>query len=232
MANDLIIRIPDVTTEVTISGKWIDERDALVTEAMMHTEVATDTQFQNAGVILKRLTKFSNDMENKRKDFGRPFREADKHIKAAADNAREPLETAKAALQQQMNAYAKEQQRLADEERRRIEKVQQEAIEAQAAQQQALVEAGLVDEAEEFAPVVPEIAPTVDRARSADVRVGETVVFEITDETLVPVFFKSIDEKKIREYMRTNIELKRLLVEGTQPLPGIEFKIETRVISR
>jgi uncharacterized membrane-anchored protein YhcB (DUF1043 family) len=115
--NDLVLKLPDVAPEVSISGVWIAERDELIKSSSTIATVTEKTDFEKAGDYLKKITKTSNKLETMRKEISEPFRNAAEMIKKAADKARESLETEKARLQRLMNAYAAEQARKAEEER-------------------------------------------------------------------------------------------------------------------
>lgn len=236
-----IIHLPNVSSEIEISKDWIAERDSILAEAGKINSIQTKEAFAEGGDLLKRITKTSNAMERFRKDFAEPYQDAVKLIKRASDLARKPLEDAKNELQGLLNAYAAEQARKAADERQRIEAQQRKAIEAQIEAQRKAEDAadalGLDEPAPVPEPVAPVIVPKEERARADTVRVSESVTWNVRDEDAIPSAFKMLDPRKVNAWAAMNKdrvmrELKDAPEKAGAFVPGIEFRIETKVISR
>lgn len=237
-----VIKLPEIPAEITIAPDWLATRAEIIEAASAVALIETGEDFDAAGELLRRITKTSNAMERFRKDMTAPLTEASRVVKRAADTARKPLEDAKARLQQLLNAYAAEQQRKAEEERRRIEAEQRRAVEEQLARQQAEQEAADAlgfDEPDEPLPEpeVPAIVPQVDRARADAVRVQESIDWEIVDEGAIPRAFLALDPRRVNGFVAQHKDRIRELVkeqpdEAAKLVPGIAFRIETKVISR
>lgn len=245
---DLVVKLPEVVSEVKINGEWIAERDELIALSNAVVAIKDKGDFGLAGDYLKHITKTSNKLESLRKEIAEPFRNAAELIKKAADKARAPLEEAKMRLQCIMNEFAMAQARKAEEERKAIEEAQRKAIAEQATKaeeerKKAEAEAaddplaGDLPEPEPFQPVIPTIAPTVEKAKADSVRVMETLVFTVTDFDAVPRAMCTPDERKIRGWMMQCKDsiiktLKENPAEAAKLMPGVKFSIETKVSSR
>ncbi len=242
MSEKSIIKLPTIPSEVTIAPDWIAARDELVEEVVGFEAIESAGDFDDAGELLRKITKTSNAMERFRKDMTAPLTEATRVVKKAADAAREPLEKAKAMLQQLLNRYAAEQDRKRREEQARIEAEQRKAIEAQLAKQEQEREnaddLGIdLDDEPAPAPEVPAIIPQVEAARSDGVRVQKNVAWEVTDEGAIPRVFLILDPRKVNGYMAQHKdEIMKVLEEKPEHegsfVPGLRFRIETKVISR
>jgi hypothetical protein len=241
MSTAVTIRFPDLPQSVEIAPKWIEARDAILTEVEAIAAVADAETFEAGSELLRRITKTSNALEKFRKEFAEPFAEAARLVKRAADTAREPLEVAKGRLQNLLARYATEQQRKADEERKRIEAEQRAAIEKQMAERAAAEAAAADLGIDELPPepeiVAPVIIPETSRARADAVRVQESVEWEVIDEGAVPVAFKMVDDRRINGWLAQNKDLVRKTLKD-EPyksgdlVPGIRFEIKTKVMSR
>lgn len=236
-----LIKLPEVPKEISIRADWLEAREALVLEVGQITAIETTESFEAAGDLLRRVTKTSNAMEKFRKDFADPFAEAAKAIKRASDAARDPLERVKERLQRMLNSYAEDQQKKRAEEQRRIELENRKVIERQLAERaKAEAEAdelGLEDLPEAAPVVVPAVIPETERPRAEAVRVQETVAWDIADEGAVPAAFKVVDRVKVNGWLAQNKDLVRQTVKDDPEkaaalIPGIVFRIETKVISR
>ncbi len=234
MTTALTIKLPDVTSEITLSATWLEHRDALVADAQQIKGIENQATYDAAADLLRKVTKSSNELEKIRKDLDKPFRDAASLIKETADKARQPLETVKASLQRVMADFAREQQRKADEERRKLEEAQRREAEEAAARHQELVEAGIV---EDDAPInVPEVKPAVpitEAPKASGIRMIERIAYTITDDDKVASMFRTTDERKINAWRDMNADrIKKAIKDnGDKPVefsPGIEFRIEMK----
>ena len=234
---DVVITIPEVSSSVSIKADWLAMRDALLEDAAAFPVVKDQTEYELASDVLRNITKASNELEVMRKDLAKPFAEAGKLIKNAADKARQPLEGAKENLKAALAHYATEQRRKAEEERRQIEQAEREAAEKAAAEQRALEEAGLVDEDEPvILPPAPKVQPQIVEPKASTTRVSERLVWKVGNPDEITEQFKTFDERKLGGWIRMNGDSVKAKLkqgqDGAKILPGILFKIETTVSSR
>ena len=235
MSKEIIIKLPELKQSVSINKEWIEQRDKLVKQANDISKITNKQTMENGGLVLKQITKNSNSLEKMRKDFSKPFRDAQKIIKKASDTAREPLERAKSELQKKLSDFAEaEAKRQAEIEHQR-ELERQKAIEEQA--QKQAEESELWGEDAEEAPEVfePEdFAPEVENnAKSEFTRTVTTLSYELLSEEDVPEVFKTVDSKKVNNYIKENKErILQALEDGKQLISGIKLIKETKVTSR
>ena len=234
--SDLVVKLPDVTTQVTIKSAWMIERDRLIQEASAFAAVKSQSDYERGMALYQHMTKASNALERTRKDLSDPFNRAAKLIKSASDQARSPLENARDTLNKRLTAYFLEQKRLEAEAKRKLEEEQRAAIEKQQAEHAAAVNAGMEEPDAEFVPKVQApAAPIVQRPHSTAGRPVSRLVWEIVDPSKVPDEFKSIDPVKINAWQKLNEERITQAIQG-QPagevvyVPGIKFKIETKMV--
>lgn len=227
----IVIRLPDVEKEVTISPDWVTTRDQNVEWAKEFTAIEDPQTYEKAANCLKVLTKNSNAMEKFRKEYAKPYRQADKTIKKAADTAREPLESEKKRIQGLLNAYAEEQRKKREEEEKRIEAERQKKIEEQ--QAQAEIDKELFGEETEIIEPEQEEKPETPAPKADATRTVRNITFTVVNENELPRSFLAPDEKAIRKWKNENKErIEDALKNSRQIIPGVEFKIETKVIAR
>ena len=165
---------------ISLDNEWLMKREAIMSSAVKIDDIKGQDDFENAEIVLKKITVHSNGLEKKRKELAKPFNEMAKKIKALADSARVPLEDQKKRIKKILSDFLIEQ-----------EKQQQEEIEKQAET--------LVDNP--FAEFM-EVAPTITKVQKTMTSSRLVWKFEITNPSAVPRAFCSPDEKKIREYLK------------------------------
>lgn len=204
--SDIIVKPAEsLPPAVSISSEWLEKAKNLVEEASLVKSIASQESYDDAGVLLKRLTSQSNSADDIRKEAVRPINEYLKQIKSTVDNARLPLEEEKARLKKMMSGYAKEV-----EDRRMAEiRAQGEAIAA-----------------DEFSDLEPSAIPSVDTRKVSGAIASATKVwkFEIENPTKVPREFCTPDVIKIREYVRAN--------KAAAAIPGVRTWEELEVKAR
>jgi predicted transcriptional regulator len=84
--------VPQLPQLIEIQSNWIDIRENILFRAEALKAVSSQAEYNDAEIILKAITKHSNDLEKHRKELAKPFQAVDKKIKALADEAREKLE--------------------------------------------------------------------------------------------------------------------------------------------
>ena len=220
------IRVPaPMFPVVEISAEWLSERNAIAEKASEITEITSQLNFEQAEILLKKITVTSNKAEKLRKKLAKPFQDFAKKIKATSDEARQILELEKQRLKKLMAEYLKE------EERKREEALMAEIArqEEERKRQEELKKA----EEDDFFSDAPE-KPVYNPPEPAVIVPEETVKlmtssrkvwkFEITEPELVPRNFCSPDESKIRAYLKEN--------KAGANIPGVRFYEELTVQSR
>lgn len=233
MTNAIAVKIPDMKTELQLSPAWMQTRDELISEVEGIT-VEDELQFDTGSSLLNRITKHDRGLEKIRKEYAKPFQDAAKAIKAAADGASDELRKKKKELQAKLETYAAAARKAEAEARREAEKVEQEKVEAALARHQELVDVGLADEDDVVEAPPTEMVVPEAQARNSSVRSIEDVKFEVTDEEKIPRAFLSVDEKKIREYIRTRKEEIKTRLEEDENcavISGVRMFIKLRTQS-
>jgi uncharacterized membrane-anchored protein YhcB (DUF1043 family) len=237
---DLVVKLPNVTTQVVaIRSNWIIQRNKLYEEAQAVCVKGVNDQssYSIADGLLAQITKTSNALEKMRKDISDPFSQAAKLIKGAADQAREPLETVKKALQDRMGKFVVEQRKKEEEEKRKAEDEQRKQIEKQEADHAMAVAVGLAEPDSPFVPQV--IAPPVEAVQppvSSATRIQERLVWEVSDPDKVPRELCSIDPVKINAWKTKNEDrIQKMISESeskTVVVHGITFKNEIKPVGK
>lgn len=205
--------VPQLPQLIEIQSNWIDVRENILFRAEALKAVSSQAEYNDAEIILKAITKHSNDLEKHRKELAKPFQAVDKKIKSLADEAREKLEEEKENLKKKMAAYM-------DAER---EKQQKELEEKAAAMVQAQAQE---QESNPFAAYVPQQEIKLENKPVIKLMSSVTAVwkFEITDPVQVPREFCSPDERKIREYVQREKE--------AASISGVRIYEETQIKAR
>jgi hypothetical protein len=176
------IRVPAAMFPVVdISTEWLAERNAIAEKASEITEITSQLNFEQAEILLKKITVTSNKAEKLRKQFAKPFQDFAKKIKKTSDEARQILELEKQRLKNLMAGYLK-----AEEEKR--EQAFMESISSES----------FFSDTPEPAVIIPE-EPV--KLMTSSRKVWK---FEIIEPELVPRNFCSPDESKIRAYLKEN----------------------------
>jgi len=217
-----VIRIPNVTKDVTIAGAWIEKRDRLVNEAKAFAVVDSQAGFEAAGTLLKEMTRTLNDMEEKRLEMSRPFREAGSYLKEMVDRELKGMIVAKDQLNKLVNVYGYQQRQKEIAEAKRIEEENRKAVEKQIADNEAASLLGLDEKPVEL-PVAPVPAPEVPKSK--DLAGRDEIVWEVVDEEAVPSTFKTLESKKVNGWIKTQTDLKKKIMDGKVIIPGLKFSV-------
>ncbi len=229
----LEIKLPALSTSVSIGGDWLDKRNEILTQSKQFASIPNNETFQAATELLSAITKHSNALEKFRKETTDPYEEAKKAIKLASDKARDPLEQEKSRLKAILGEFAETQRKAAEAEQRRIALEQQKLAEQQVAAQQQAEELGVEVVAE--APAAPTPAPVIVPPKAFGAAISERVEFEIVNADEVPRAFCSVDERLINSYIRENRDAIKQHVKGGNAsglVKGVKFTIRTDVASR
>lgn len=225
----LVFKIPQTSTELTIPVSWVEKREKLIAEANAIT-ITDDVGFQAASDLFKEITKVSNMAEKQRKEFSAPFQAAQKGIKKNVDAAREPLETAKTALNKRITAWAVEQRKIEAQQRKEAEERAQAEAAKRVEEQATLNDLGL-DEEEVIEIETEKVAK---RAVSSSVRVVTRIVISGMDDKKIPRSFLTPSQPAINAYINEHKEeLKKKLedAEEIEAIAGVTVRLETKTRS-
>jgi len=205
--SDLVrLERPDFPSEVKLESEWIERRDKTLKSAEKFTgmaEMDSQDEFEEAEVLLSKITKISNVAEKKRKEYTKPFTDFGKQIKSMCDLGRADLEEAKLHLKKLMSGFVIKVEREAQEELER--------------------KASLIANSS-FATTAPDVeAPSGEVFRTMT-NVRKSLKFEVVDKSKVPREFLTVDETKIRRYIAANKEMSEIA--------GVRIYEDTDVQSR
>lgn len=214
----------------------------------------SDTESQhNALAAGREIKDFAKRIEETRKALVKPLNEQVKAINDYAKTLSEPIDKVEAHIKKELVAFEKELEKVRAEAARNAEKERKEK-EAEAARiaeekrQEAEMKSMFSEpeeaQREEIVAKVEEerVQAEIAQEHKAVVRgiaankvsgIRKTWTFKITDESLVPRQFLSVDEKKIRAQIKEAIEEGWIGKEGEDyNYPGIEFFQETSMALR
>lgn len=194
--------IVEVKTSIE-AAEWVSARDNLISQATAVTQVTNEDEFEKAGAIQTQGTKLIKKLEAARKDVTAPIDDLKKSIMAKEKELRKNIEAEVNRIRTLTNAYATEQARKAEEERRRIEDAERKFAEMQVAAEAAKAADPFgFNEAPAAPAAMPYIPqPTVQKAHSSSNRVVEKWDFVVVDAALVPRELLSVDESKVRAFL-------------------------------
>lgn len=222
--------IVEVKTSIQ-AADWMRSRDILVERAKGICEVTTEAEFEAAGAIQSEGAKLIKRLENARKEVTGPIDDLKKKVMAKEKELRADIEREVNRVKSLTCAYATEQARKAEEERRMIE-----VAERRVAEMQVAAEAAKADDPFGFnAPSAPAATPlipsaTVKLAHSAATRVVEKWGFSVYDADAVPREFLSVDDTKISAFLAAK------KAEGYKAdqvaIPGVKVSASMQVYGR
>ena len=212
MSEELAIQkeltLEKVPLQIVIQGDWIEERDKILSESQA-IKVKDQQSFTNAEFTLKKITGHSNELEKKRKELAAPFMDAQKKIKALADQNRADLEDEKTRLKKGMAKWIE-----AEEAKRKKEEEAAARLAAENAKS---------DPFGDDADTAPsELVTAAPRKFASSARI--VYDFEVVNPNLVPREFCSPDLSKIRTYINSN--------KDAAKIDGVDIKKTTKVQSR
>lgn len=231
MANETNTDVVQLNTSIE-AAQWVADRDKLLAESQGVTQVTNDAELEKAGSIEARGKKLIKKLETARKEVTSPIDELKKKIMAREKDLRANIETEVTRINKMTTAYATEQARKAEEERRRIEQMERERAEAELAAQQAAAADPFGFNAAPAVPAAPAPVPvpTVQKPHTTSNRFVEVWNFQIVDEKAIPRELLSPDEKKIRALM--NLKKSEGYKADQLCVAGIKFTATTQVYSR
>lgn len=203
----------------------IAQTDAILAEAESY-KVSTAQQFADAGDVLKRIKGHQKKLDETESGITKPINDGLKAIRDLFRGPKERAAKAESLVKRAMIAYSEEQERIRREEQRKADEAAQKERDRLAAQAAKAAASGKVEKAEALeerastvvAPVIHREAPKV-----SGVNMREAWKFEITDDSLVPREYLSVDEKKIRAVVSA--------LKGGTSIPGVRVYSEKQLAS-
>lgn len=190
-------------------------------------KILTPDQYATVGLELQRIKGVRKLIEDTRKRMTRPLDEAKQAIMDFFRGPAARLDDAEDKAKRAMLDYDREQQRIADEQRRQAEEQARRDREFQQQRAARLAEQGRREEAQQAneqaalvqAPVVQAATPQV-----SGIAMREVWRFEVTDPALLPREFLIVDERKLRAHVE--------LHKGATSIPGVRVFSEKQIASR
>lgn len=214
-AETALVAQPKFQTLTEIAAKWIEDRDKLVFEAGTVAKVDSDHDLEIAGGIQTSIQKHLKALEKHRKELTAPLDDLKKQIMAQEKELAGPLQTNLDRLKGMNDTYATKKAAEAEAARQRM-------IEEQAARMMKEPEPVAADNPfgneVTFEPEPVQLAPLPSGPRASNNRMVTRYDFEILAPNQVPREFCTVDESKIREYIKMSIKLNR-----EPEIPGVNF---------
>ncbi len=221
--------------------EWIKQRDDLAQRAAVIAIVTSDSELETAGRLQTEITRLLKDLEAARMALTRPLDNLKKQLTAQEKELAATLEAELFRLKKLNSEYAtkKAAEAEAAQKRAEAERLAQAEREMAAQQSQAQKAASLFGAGAVFTgapapaaaavPVQP-AEPIPQGPRTSSNAFVETWQFQITDSSQVPRQFMTIDETKIRAWLKSQ----KALGYDIQALcvPGLHFYKETQVRSK
>lgn len=188
--------------------------------------VTTPAQYEEAASMLKHIKGKAKDLDEERKAMTKPLDDSKKRIMEFFSKPLDFLARAEHAVKRGMIAYTEEQDRLRREEQRKADEAarkEQDRLKKQAEKAAAAGKTEKAQEIEQRAEMV--VAPVISREppKIAGQSMREAWLFEVTDPSLVPREYMSVDEKKIRGVVQS--------LKGETKIPGVRVYSEKRLAS-
>ena len=215
MSNDL--QIFDEVEMLTIQATAFQTK----AEAMV---IESDETVIGATNLLGYIAQSKKQFEDRRTGIVKPLNDNVKRVNDAFRGITAPLNTAETILKQKVLIYNRAQEKKRQEEIARIEaerKVAEEQRQKEIEERKQTLGALGINE-EETGPLdgpilqtylMPPVIPTMTKTSLGSATIKKVWTFEITDETLIPRTYFTVDEKKIREAVRA----------GVREIPGVRI---------
>ena len=213
------------------------EASGILEQAKVY-KISTSAQYQSAGTELTRIKGVRQQVDELFDPIVRKAHEAHKAALASKKKLTDPLDMAERAIKQSMIAYNREEERKAREIEARLraeaeEKARKEQEKLLAKAEKALDKGqeekaeALLEQAEEVIPVVPIIAPPVERV--AGVATRKTWKARVTDAQKIPAYFNGMEIRTIKQSALDNIAR---MTSGQAEIPGVEFYEDVNISAR
>jgi hypothetical protein len=196
--------------------------------------ITDQNQYEQAAGLLKIVKGRYKELETQRKEITSPIDEAKKKIMTLFKSPLDLLEKAESKIKQLMVNYSTEQERKAEEERKRLQKIADDAAEKERKKLEKKIEKAIesgneekVSELQEKKESIESIAVPVISApveKPSGISYRDKWYAVVIDDKLIP-----------REYLIPNIDMLNkvaALTKGTLSIPGVQFKSEKIIASR
>ena len=227
--NEQIVVEP-ISTEVAVRAQ--QEAPAMLKQAEAIV-ILTQAHYESANDVMKAVKTKYKELDTKRKEITKPLDQAKNAVMDLFRNPLELLKKAEISIKVTMIAYAEHQEKIRQEEQKKIDakaKIEEEKerkrlekrAEKWAAKGKTAKAEELQEQAEEVEVVAPVVAPKVEKVAGVSFKQNWSAI--VIDETKVP-----------REYMQVNtMALNRIAkaTKGAIKIPGVEFKMEKILASR
>ena len=209
-----------------------DEVAALCQAASTLPVEDADT-YQKAAQVRKAIKDAAKKLDTRRKEHTAPLDVEKKAIIALFQRPLDMLGASETTIGGKLMAYDREQQRIRDEEQRRINEMLREKAEAEkaAAEKAALaaIKAGNDGLAERIVATIAVINPVemvleAPKPQAQGVHYRELWSCEIVDPALVPNEFKIVDESKLKRYA--------VAMKEQAAVPGVRFFFTKQIVQR
>lgn len=202
--------------------EWVATRDGLIEQSSEVVSIDSDDDLCESGKLQTKISKHLKELETIRTKVKRPALEFGKAVDEQAKTLRYKLEKELDRIKQLNGDYATRKAKEAEAERQRI--AAEEA--RKAAEQAPITFGGLVLETapESAEPMAPLPTGKVSTGANSMVTVWE---FDVVDARMVPDQFKTVDARKLREFMNYKTKMGE-----TPAVPGVVFRSRVDVRAR
>lgn len=223
-----------MTDETNVAGdpraqQALQEVEVVTTrlQTFVVAKITTPVQYQDAAAELVRIKGVKSKLEDLRFSMTRPLDAAKTAIMDFFRKPQQSLVDAETRLKAALTEYDREQERIAEEARR---KAQEEADRARRFEEQRaarLAEQGATEaaqEAQQRAAVVQ--TPVIQAAtpKAAGISYRDEYCFQVVDPDLVPREFLMVDQAKIRQRVDAS--------KGACDIAGVRVWTEKRIAAR
>ena len=213
---------------------WITDRESVLAEGEAITSISNDSDLDLMSAIVRRAKKLVKKLSDKRKEITSPADDFKKQVMAVEKKETEQLNKLIARGDELMSAYALEQARKAEEERRRIEAQQAAFAEAEVERQRraelAASAFGVDHNISVPSAPMPDFRPTIAKAKASNASFTEVWTYEVVNPNLVPRELCSPDSAKISALLKSK------KAEGFKVdefvVPGLKISTTMQVRSR
>lgn len=167
--------------------------------------IKTAQGYQTAADHLKAIKGLLKQIEDARTRVTKPLNEALRQVNSQAKEASAPLATSELQIKRAMNAYADEQDRIRREEQARADEAARKEQEKLQQRATRAASTGKVEKAAELeSQACAVVAPVINREppKVSGITSREVWKFDVTDPSLVPREYLSVDETKIRKVVQ------------------------------
>jgi hypothetical protein len=191
------------------------EQIAKLSAACSKIVIFNDENLELAEKLAKKAKEIETGIESKRKELTKPILDEKSRVDDAAKSLTNSLTTAIKEVKDKILAYKKKKEAEKQAEIQRLEEERQKKLEEI---RQSMADGNQIENVEEKTKEIAELKQQAlevsnQNSISSGPTIRKTWTFEIISEDVVPVKYKSIDERKIKEAIAT----------GIREIPGIKI---------